>query len=178
MVSSTDPINGPTVFLLAFSGSGRCHIMVVCFFAPESPWCLVRKDRLEDAKRSIRRLGGSKTDEQIAAQLAMMVHTTKIEAEIEAGVTYMDCFKEWISAAPRYAASSSFVRFSLAARSPIRRRTFLSRPARTVTGLSSSVWVTPGSRSWEQPCPGGSSLIWAGEPSMSGAKLFSVRHCL
>ncbi|KAJ5085075.1 hypothetical protein N7532_009846 [Penicillium argentinense] len=68
-------------------------LMVVCWLAPESPWFLVRNDRLEDAKRSIRRLGGNKTEEQINGQLAMMVHTIKIEAEIEAGTTYFDCFK-------------------------------------------------------------------------------------
>lgn len=68
-------------------------LMVVCFLAPESPWYLVRMDRLEDAKRSIRRLGVNKTEEQIVGQLAVMVHTIKIEAEIEAGTTYMDCFK-------------------------------------------------------------------------------------
>ncbi|KAJ5781316.1 Major facilitator superfamily domain general substrate transporter [Penicillium paradoxum] len=68
-------------------------LMVVCWFAPESPWWLVRKDRLDDAKRSIRRLGGSKTEDQINGQLAMMVHTIKIEAEVEAGTTYWECFK-------------------------------------------------------------------------------------
>ncbi|KAJ5937592.1 hypothetical protein N7454_003934 [Penicillium verhagenii] len=68
-------------------------LIVVCWLAPESPWYLVRKDRLEDAKRSIRRLGGNKTEDQINGQLAMMVHTTKIEAEIESGTTYVECFK-------------------------------------------------------------------------------------
>jgi SP family general alpha glucoside:H+ symporter-like MFS transporter len=48
---------------------------------------------LEDAKRSIRRLGGSKTEDQINGQLAMMLHTIKIEAQIEAGTSYYDCFK-------------------------------------------------------------------------------------
>ncbi|EPS31621.1 hypothetical protein PDE_06576 [Penicillium oxalicum 114-2] len=68
-------------------------LMVVCWLAPESPWFLVRKDRLEEAKQSIRRLGGDKTEDQINGQLAMLVHTTKIEAEIEAGTSYWDCFK-------------------------------------------------------------------------------------
>lgn len=68
-------------------------LMVVCFLARESPWYLVRTDRLEDAKRGIRRLGSNKREEQIAGQLAITVHTIKIEAEIEAGTTYMDCFK-------------------------------------------------------------------------------------
>ncbi|KAF7716550.1 MFS-type Sugar/inositol transporter [Penicillium ucsense] len=68
-------------------------LMVVCWLAPESPWFLVRKDRLEDAKHSLRRLGGGKTEDQINGQLAMLVHTTKLEAEIEAGTTYRDCFQ-------------------------------------------------------------------------------------
>jgi SP family general alpha glucoside:H+ symporter-like MFS transporter len=34
-----------------------------------------------------------KTEDQINGQLAMMVQTIKIEAEIEAGTTYADCFK-------------------------------------------------------------------------------------
>ncbi|KAK8065125.1 hypothetical protein PG997_011872 [Apiospora hydei] len=49
--------------------------------------------RLEDARRAILRLSGSKTDEQISAQLAMMLHTTKIEAEVTKGTTYLDCFR-------------------------------------------------------------------------------------
>ncbi|KAJ5371616.1 Major facilitator superfamily domain general substrate transporter [Penicillium concentricum] len=68
-------------------------LIVIAWLAPESPWWLVRKDRLDDAKRSIRRLGGSKTEDQINGQLAMMLHTIKLESEVEAGTTYYDCFK-------------------------------------------------------------------------------------
>lgn len=68
-------------------------LMVVCFFAPESPWYLVRKDRLQEAKQSIRRLSGKKTEDQINGQLAMLVHTARIEVEMEQGVSYWDCFK-------------------------------------------------------------------------------------
>lgn len=68
-------------------------LMIVCFFAPESPWFLVRKDRVEEAKHSLRRLGGEKTEEQINGQLAMMVHTANIESQITAGTTYLECFK-------------------------------------------------------------------------------------
>ncbi|KAI1438918.1 sugar transporter [Xylaria sp. CBS 124048] len=68
-------------------------LMVVCYLAPESPWWLVRAERLEDAKRSIQRLSGGKTDEQINNQIAMMVHTNRVEAEETTGATYIDCFK-------------------------------------------------------------------------------------
>ncbi|RYP83859.1 hypothetical protein DL769_001281 [Monosporascus sp. CRB-8-3] len=67
--------------------------MVIAFFAPESPWFLVRADRLEEAKRAIARLSGRKTQEQMNNQLAMMLHTTKLEAESTTGATYADCFK-------------------------------------------------------------------------------------
>lgn len=68
-------------------------LMVVCFFAPESPWYLVRKDRLEDARHSMRRLAGNKTEDEINGQLAMLVHTAKIEAQVEERTSYWECFK-------------------------------------------------------------------------------------
>lgn len=68
-------------------------LIVVAFLAPESPWYLVRNDMLDEARRSITRLSGQKTDEQISAQLAMMVHTVKTEAEVTKGATYLDCFR-------------------------------------------------------------------------------------
>lgn len=67
--------------------------MVVCYFAPESPWWLVRAERLEQAKHSIKRLSGGKTEEQINNQIAMMVHTNGVEAEETSGASYLDCFK-------------------------------------------------------------------------------------
>lgn len=68
-------------------------LMVVCFFAPESPWYLVRKDRIDDAKHSLRRLAGDKTEEQINGQIAMLVHTSSIEKQIVFGTNYLECFK-------------------------------------------------------------------------------------
>ena len=70
--------------------------MVGCYLMPESPWYLVRKDRLEDAKRSLSRLNSNKSEEQLAGQLAMLVHTVNIETQIEksrVGVTYLDLFR-------------------------------------------------------------------------------------
>jgi SP family general alpha glucoside:H+ symporter-like MFS transporter len=68
-------------------------LMVVCFFAPESPWFLVRKNLVDEAKHNLRRLGGFKTEEQINGQIAMMVHTASIESQIAEGTTYLECFK-------------------------------------------------------------------------------------
>lgn len=70
-------------------------IMVEVFFAPESPWWLVRKDRTEDAKRVVLRLASAGVDADFNADetVAMMVHTNAIEQSISAGTSYIDCFK-------------------------------------------------------------------------------------
>ncbi|KKY13085.1 putative sugar transporter family protein [Diplodia seriata] len=70
-------------------------LIVIIFFAPESPWWLVRKGRVADAKKSILRLTSLNRDTDFDADetIAMMTHTTALESETTAGATYMDCFK-------------------------------------------------------------------------------------
>lgn len=70
-------------------------ILVGVFFAPESPWWLVRKGRIEDAKRAVLRLVSAGVDEDfnVDETIAMMVHTNAIEQSISAGTSYLDCFK-------------------------------------------------------------------------------------
>lgn len=69
-------------------------ILIGCLFAPESPWWLVRKNRIEDAKKSVLRLT-SRNDPHFDAdgQVSMMIHTNEIEKQISAGTSYLDCFK-------------------------------------------------------------------------------------
>jgi len=67
--------------------------MVVAYLAPESPWYLVRVDRIEEARHSIQRLSGNKTQEQMNNQLAMIMHTVKVESQTTKGGSYLDCFK-------------------------------------------------------------------------------------
>lgn len=62
-------------------------------FAPESPWWLVRKDRIEDARRSLYKLTSLKSDEMVNNQLAMIIETDKKERKIDNQVGWMDCFK-------------------------------------------------------------------------------------
>lgn len=66
-------------------------ILISC--APESPWFLVRKGRLEDAKKSVRRLAAKNSAVDIDATVAMMVRTNQIELDHSAGISYLDCFK-------------------------------------------------------------------------------------
>ncbi|KXL48804.1 hypothetical protein M433DRAFT_22903 [Acidomyces richmondensis BFW] len=64
----------------------------ICF-APNSPWFLIRKGRLEEAEHSLRRLNQKATDAEIKDGLAMMVRTNEMEKDIQSGTTYLDCFR-------------------------------------------------------------------------------------
>jgi MFS transporter, SP family, general alpha glucoside:H+ symporter len=70
-------------------------LLVGIFLAPESPWWLVRKGRLEDAKKSLLRLTSlnRETDFDADETIAMMVHTTSLEEKITRGASYLDCFR-------------------------------------------------------------------------------------
>lgn len=61
------------------------------WFIPESPWWYVRKNRLDDAEKALRRLVSPKVN--IAASLAFIIETDRLEQELEAGSTYLDCFR-------------------------------------------------------------------------------------
>jgi SP family general alpha glucoside:H+ symporter-like MFS transporter len=71
-------------------------LFAVILFAPESPWWLVRKGRLEDAERVVENLMSvSESADRSKAKdtVAMMVHTIQEETEAATGTTYLDCFK-------------------------------------------------------------------------------------
>ncbi|RMZ84807.1 hypothetical protein DV737_g1045, partial [Chaetothyriales sp. CBS 132003] len=65
------------------------------YLAPESPWWLVRKGRIGDAKKSLIRLTSvnRETDFDPDETVAMIAHTTALEEQITAGSTYLDCFR-------------------------------------------------------------------------------------
>ncbi|KAE8453309.1 hypothetical protein EG329_011376 [Mollisiaceae sp. DMI_Dod_QoI] len=69
-------------------------IIVGVIFAPESPWWLVRKGRIEEATAALRRLTRSDTANFDAKEtVSMIVHTNELEKEMSAGTSYWDCFK-------------------------------------------------------------------------------------
>ncbi len=59
----------------------------------KSPWWLVRKGRIEEAKKALRGLT-TKTESGYSVEdtVAMMVHTNEHEKYVSEGVTYWDCF--------------------------------------------------------------------------------------
>lgn len=59
------------------------------------PWYLVRQGRVDDAKRSLRRLAraGHYTESRLDQEIALMQHTNEMEmAEME-GAGYRECFR-------------------------------------------------------------------------------------
>lgn len=68
-------------------------IIVAMAFAPESPAWLVRKERYEEARRSLRVLIKKMSEEDISATLSMITYTDRIEKEMHDGTSYLDCFK-------------------------------------------------------------------------------------
>ncbi len=70
-------------------------LLVGVLLAPESPWWLVRKGRIADAKKSLLRLTSlnRETDFDADETISMMVHTTAIEEKITKGTSYLDCFR-------------------------------------------------------------------------------------
>lgn len=68
----------------------------VLLFAPQSPWYLVRKGRLDEARRSLVRLNHKDTDTaSIDEQLALIIHTDNQEKELllEVSTSYWQCFR-------------------------------------------------------------------------------------
>lgn len=69
-------------------------LAIITWFAPESPWWLVRKDRIEDAKMNIRRLRSDENmDEVVEKEIAMMIHSDLYNRDESKNDSYFDCFK-------------------------------------------------------------------------------------
>ncbi|KAF2711321.1 general substrate transporter [Pleomassaria siparia CBS 279.74] len=67
-------------------------LMIIIFFAPESPWWLARRGRKEEALRSIKRLG-SRSTEHAEEKFAMIERTVEIENKMGGAPTLLDLFK-------------------------------------------------------------------------------------
>ncbi|KAF6804339.1 maltose permease MAL61 [Colletotrichum sojae] len=69
-------------------------LFIVGFFAPESPWYLIRRGKIDAAEKSLRRLArkGHYTEQSMAETLALMKHTNEMEKIEAANSSYRDCF--------------------------------------------------------------------------------------
>ncbi|KAF2665207.1 alpha glucoside transporter [Microthyrium microscopicum] len=70
-------------------------IIIGVLLAPESPWWLVRKNRIDDAKKALLRLTSVGKDPSFSADenISMMQHTTTLEMAVSEGSSYVDCFR-------------------------------------------------------------------------------------
>ncbi|WOO85088.1 Maltose permease MAL31 [Vanrija pseudolonga] len=68
-------------------------LIVVAIFAPESPWWLVRKGRVEEARASLHRLYSGDATDEVNNALAMIEHTIAMEENTTKGASYLELFK-------------------------------------------------------------------------------------
>lgn len=66
--------------------------MVLLFFAPESPWWLLRRGRKDEAACSIKRLD-HRTGADVDETLAMIQRTIEIEAHAGGNPSFLDLWK-------------------------------------------------------------------------------------
>lgn len=70
-------------------------LFLVAWFAPESPWYLIRRGKVEEAEKSLRRLArpGHYTEQSMRETLALMKHTNEMEKIEAKNASYVDCFR-------------------------------------------------------------------------------------
>ncbi|EAW12053.1 MFS maltose permease MalP [Aspergillus clavatus NRRL 1] len=69
-------------------------IFIGVWLAPESPWWLIRKDRREDAIKSLNRLATpGHPDFDAEETVAMIAYTDALERQTQTGTSYLDCFR-------------------------------------------------------------------------------------
>ncbi|KAK9310916.1 general substrate transporter [Lipomyces starkeyi] len=69
-------------------------LIVGIVFAPESPWWLVRRNRIDEAKAALLRLTSpNRIEFDVDKAIMLMVVTTENEQEAGTGTHYLDCFR-------------------------------------------------------------------------------------
>ncbi|RYP19664.1 hypothetical protein DL765_003257 [Monosporascus sp. GIB2] len=93
VTAATAPLTDHWAYSIPFALQWFWVVVILpgMFFIPESPWWLVRKGRLEDARDALRKLSSRHVD--IEPMLALITKTDRLELDMEAGSTYLDTIK-------------------------------------------------------------------------------------
>ena len=70
-------------------------LIPVLFFAPESPWHLVRQGRHTEAETVLRRLQQPEAPIDPKQTLSTIIYTNNLEQELSVGTSYKDCFQSF-----------------------------------------------------------------------------------
>lgn len=70
-------------------------LLIAAYFAPESPWNAVRRNKLELARHSLIRLAQDSPERERRAEtsVAYIRYTTELEKAESGNATYLDCFR-------------------------------------------------------------------------------------
>jgi MFS transporter, SP family, general alpha glucoside:H+ symporter len=70
-------------------------LLIGAYLAPESPWNAVRRDNIDQARKSLMRLCQDSPDKEreVEATLAYIQHTTALEKAETAGASFLECFQ-------------------------------------------------------------------------------------
>lgn len=88
------PLEGQWSYRVCYALQWVWPIPLLCIilFGPESPWYLIRNDRVEDAYKSLAKLDNKGVDSH-RRTIAQIMHTLRIEDQISSGTNYLDCFR-------------------------------------------------------------------------------------
>ena len=70
-------------------------LFIAAYFAPESPWNAVRRNKVDMARKSLMRLEPTTDDkvQRVDAKIAYIQYTTELERAETEGATFWDCFR-------------------------------------------------------------------------------------
>ena len=69
-------------------------LFIGAYFAPESPWWLVRHGKFEEAKKSLQRLTTRNSPSfDVDKTVSLIQHTNELEKEVSTGTHYWDCLR-------------------------------------------------------------------------------------
>ena len=97
VVSRYKPHKGAKAFRIPYALQWMWSLPLAfgIFLALDSPLWLVRKGRVEDAKKALLRLTSLNRETNFDADeiVAMIAHTTSLEEKITPGASSLDCFR-------------------------------------------------------------------------------------